>query len=84
MSMLCHLTILKKLEVKSQYGVIAEDVNKIISSVVTIPKNYDENDPSLDNVPSVDYSKFVPYFIKMIQIQQKEIDNLKELIQPQV
>ena len=28
------------------------------------------------NTPSIDYSKFVPYLIKMIQIQQKEIDSI--------
>lgn len=34
----------------------------------------------MTKVPSVDYSKFVPYFIKMVQIQQREIDELRERV----
>ena len=30
------------------------------------------------NVLGIDYSEFVPYLIKIIQIQQKEIDSLKQ------
>lgn len=66
----------------NQHGVIAEDVNTIIPSAVNIPNNYDENaelDFSMPAIiPSVDYSKFVPYLIKMVQIQQSEIDELKD------
>jgi hypothetical protein len=53
-------------------GVIAEDVIRIIPEVV----NYTiiDNDKAPD---SVDYSMFVPYLIKMVQIQQEEIDQLK-------
>ena len=78
----------KYMNAKEQRGVIAEDVYKIIPSVVTMPDNYDENvNYKIDNnnpieilqqLPSVDYSKFIPYLIKMIQIQQKEIDELKQ------
>ena len=69
---------------KAQRGVIAEEVYNIIPSVVDMPKGYDEN-TELDfskpvSIPGVDYSKFVPYLIKMIQIQQKEIDELKKAI----
>ncbi len=53
-------------------GVIAEEVVGVIPEVV----NYTIIDD--DKVPdSVDYSKFVPYLIKMVQIQQNEIDRLK-------
>lgn len=68
---------------KNQYGVIAEDVAKIMPSVVTIPDEYDENKTLKElnyNVPQVDYTKFIPHLIKMVQSQQKEIEELKELI----
>ena len=70
---------------KNNFGVIAEDVKDIIPTVVSIPNNYDESlfDESKGiNQPivSVDYSKFVPHLIKMVQIQQKQIDELKSLI----
>lgn len=52
----------------NQHGVIAEEVDEIIPEVV----EYSEGVPD-----AVDYSKFVPYLIKMVQMQQKEIDELK-------
>lgn len=56
-------------------GVIAEDVVKIIPEVVT----YREIDEQL--VPDgVDYAKFVPYLIKMVQLQQEEIAFLKSAL----
>lgn len=70
---------------RDQYGVIAEDVEKIIPFVVSTPETYDEStfDESKgarQPLKSVDYSKFVPYLIRMIQIQQAEIDELKSMI----
>lgn len=63
---------------KSQHGVIAEDINNIIPSAVYIPDDFNGSiNESGTNIPSVDYSKFVPYLIKMVQIQQSEIDQLK-------
>lgn len=56
-------------------GVIAEQVLPIIPSVVKFKEIDGENLPD-----SVDYSKFVPYLIKMIQIQQEEIEKLKKSI----
>lgn len=56
-------------------GVIAEDVVKIIPEAVT----YREIDGQL--VPDgVDYAKFVPYLIRMVQIQQEEITFLKSAL----
>ena len=56
-------------------GVIAEDVVKIIPEAVT----YREIDDQL--VPDgVDYAKFVPYLIRMVQIQQEEITFLKSAL----
>lgn len=51
-------------------GVIAEDVNEVIPEVV----GRDEKGV----IDSVDYSRFVPYLIRMVQIQQKQINKLKE------
>lgn len=65
------------------YGVIAEDVLKQIPFVVNVPDDYDES--KIDetrglnqSLLTVDYDKFVPYLIKMVQIQQKEIEYLKQ------
>lgn len=65
---------------KNQSGVIAEDTIEIIPEVVKVDENYDPNLPLGDNYnypPEVDYRKFIPYLIKMVQIQQKEINGLK-------
>ena len=66
-------------ERKGKFGVIAEEVNEIIPSVVSYElqpdHTYDFNTPS-----GVWYEKFVPHLIKMVQMQQKEIDELKEII----
>lgn len=57
-----------------QHGVIAEEVDEIIPEVV----NYAIPDGGEKPVPDgVDYSRFVPYLIKMVQMQQKEIEELK-------
>ncbi len=54
-------------------GVIAERVAEIVPEAVS----YREID-GLGNVPdSVDYTRFIPYLIKMTQMQQKEIEKLK-------
>lgn len=52
-------------------GCIAEDVDKIIPEVVT-----EDN----GEIYGINYTEMIPYLIKMIQIQQKEIDELKEKI----
>lgn len=55
-------------------GVIAENVVKVMPEVVL----YREID-GLGNLPdSVDYSRFVPSLIKMVQIQQDKIDELEK------
>lgn len=69
---------------KDQSGFIAEEVVKIIPKAVHIPEEFDEEnfDESKGNyrneVPSIDYVFFIPLIIKQLQIQQKEIDELKE------
>lgn len=52
------------------YGLIAEEVDEVMS----YPVVYDVD----GNPDGIDYSKFVPHLIKMIQIQQNEIDGLKK------
>lgn len=59
----------------NQCGVIAEEVLDIYPTLVRY-SNYEN--PDEDPVPTfVEYSHFVPYLIKMVQMQQKEIDDLK-------
>lgn len=53
---------------KNQRGVIAEEIEKIIPSCVYHDGEY----------PSVDYTKLIPYLIKIVQMQQKEIEELKQ------
>ena len=56
-------------------GVIAEDVAELIPTAV----EYEELDG--EQVPyGVNYTKFIPYLIKMVQIQQKEINELKSML----
>lgn len=66
-------------------GLIAEEVMDIYPELVQIPDGYDEDTFEYDEegpnlVPSLDYSGFIPYLIKMVQIQQKEIEDLKEQV----
>lgn len=56
---------------KDNRGVIAEDVRDIIPEAVICA---DENK---DDGLSVDYSKFIPYLIKKVQMMQEEINKLK-------
>lgn len=52
---------------KDQHGVIAEDVQEVLPYPV-IEGNTN---------PSINYTKFVPYMIKMIQIQAAKIEDLE-------
>ena len=70
----------------NQYGVIAEEAREIIPFAVTVPNEYDETRfdeaKGIDQpILSVDYSKFIPHLIRMIQIQQQEIEKLKAKIE---
>lgn len=63
-------------------GVLAEDTYEVLPKVVIMPEEYteegfDESKGIHQSLPSVDYGKFVPYLIKLAQIQQKEIEELK-------
>jgi hypothetical protein len=74
---------------KNCAGMIAEEVMDVYPNLVSMPYNYDEEEAiektakgELTQVPSLDYSKFVPYLIKMVQEQQKEIDELRKRLTP--
>ena len=53
-------------------GVIAEEIYKILPNVVTLANVNGENVPD-----SVDYSKFVPYLLKEVQMLRNEVNELK-------
>ena len=70
---------------KGQHGVIAEEVIGIIPSCVVVPDGYSEEEfdtkKGIQNkLLSVDYSKFVPYLIKMVQMQNEKIDAQQQQI----
>jgi hypothetical protein len=62
----------------NQVGVLAEDTFKILPKVVSV---FDITKGIQQPLPSVDYVKFTPYLIKMVQIQQREIDSLKKILE---
>ena len=62
--------IMDKSDQYDRIGVIAEDVYNIIPEVVQ--KGED------GEMEGVDYSRFVPYLIRMVQLLQEEVDELKE------
>ena len=57
-------------------GFIAEDVYKILPELVKKPK-----DKSIEeSVPALVYDEFIPYIVKLCQVQQEKIDALEEEI----
>ena len=64
-------------------GLIAEEVMEVYPELVKIPEGYDEDtfefkEDGTNLVPSLEYTGLIPYLIKMVQIQQKEIEGLKK------
>ena len=59
-------------------GLIAEDTLNVMPEIVYIPDEYKKNGYTGDNtkVPSIDYTKLIPDLVKMIQIQQKQLDRV--------
>ena len=56
------------------YGFIAEEVQEV-GIDYPVFTTYDED---LDEIiPALDYAKFVPYLVKVVQMQQKQIEALK-------
>lgn len=72
---------------KNVLGMIVDEVQDIIPESVIIPENWNEDnfnellgDMGNENIPCIDYTTFIPYLVDMIQIQQKEIDELKQKV----
>lgn len=70
---------------KDNYGLIAEDCINIVPEAVFIPDEYDESNFDLskgikNDTISMDYTKLIPKMIKLLQMQQKEIEYLKSLL----
>ena len=63
----------------TQYGLIAEDVLDVIPQAVSLPPDYGTEDQK--GYPSIQYEKLVPHLLKMIQIQQKQIDDLTKRVE---
>ena len=68
---------------KGQCGLIAEEVIDILPHCVYVSEDYSEEkaleqieNGELPDVPGIDYSKLVAPLIKLVQIQQKEIEEL--------
>lgn len=60
---------------KNAAGVIAEEVELLFPNVCSYSKDNPEDEE--EQLFGVDYSKFVPYLIKIVQEQKKEIDELR-------
>ena len=73
---------------KGQCGMIAEEVLPIFPECVNVPDGYTE-EKAIEEIEngnnmmclSIDYAKFTPYLIKLVQMQQKEIEDLKSMVQ---
>jgi len=72
---------------KEQVGVIAQEIEKVLPQVVVpapfdIAKNEDgtEYSKSGENYKTVQYEKLVPLLIQAIKEQQKQIDELKQMV----
>ena len=62
------------------FGCIAEDMAKIIPSCVNGDVDCADDDSAAIQGIGIDYSKLVPHLIKMVQIQQAQIDAQQEQI----
>ena len=69
---------ISEVEQKGCTGLIAEEVAKILPN--TVIGNVDCSDNDIEEIKKIgiDYSKFVPYLIKLIQIQEKRIVELEK------
>lgn len=62
---------------KSQSGFIAEDIEPVYPEICSYTKNEETGEKELFGL---DYSKFVPYIVALLQAQQQEIDRLKAVV----
>ena len=64
---------------KNAAGCIAEDIENIFPDICVY--NFEKEEDTEEKLIGIDYSKFVPYLIKMIQLQQEEINSMKAILQ---
>lgn len=70
-----------------QFGLIAQEVESVIPSIVStnfIPQNYDENGILLSDsfsYKSIDYVRIIPFLIASTKELKHENDSLKQIIQ---
>jgi hypothetical protein len=66
---------------KNQRGLVAEEVQEIYPEMVIAPDGYTEfKEDEPWNALSIDYARFVPALIKMIQIQDERITALEKAL----
>lgn len=65
---------------KNCIGVIAEDVEKVIPEAVKKDMIRPSSDKDEEELITIDYTRFIPYLIKMVQIQEERINELEEEI----
>ena len=70
---------------KDKRGLIAEEAYKILPQIVQMPTDYDEDtfeykEGEFNNTPSIDYGSITPYLIKLVQLQQQQLDSQNERI----
>ncbi len=67
---------------KNQSGFVAEDVEPLYPEICAYgPDVGQEDDPAAPMLlQGLDYSRFVPYIVRLLQVQQQEIDALKQAL----
>jgi len=65
---------------KNCVGLIAEDVAPLLPKCVVGDVNCEDDDENAIRAIGIDYSKFTPYLIKLVQMQQTQIEELKETV----
>ena len=77
---------MKEADTSRRYGLIAEEVLPLFPDVVDVPENYDASKFDITKgydqpVLGIKYERFIPILIKAVQVQDKEIQQLKSEIQ---
>lgn len=72
---------------KDVVGEIVDEVQDIIPEAVVMPEDWDESnfnellgDMGNEQIPGIDQTKFIPYLIAMVQLQQKQIEDLEQKV----
>ncbi len=64
-----------------QYGLIAQEVEKILPSLITLHSKVENTDDELIELKGVNYTSIIPILIKGYQEQQKEIEGYKRALE---